>query len=293
VANDGQPDLTGKVAVVTGANSGIGKETAVALASMGATVVMAARNRGKGEAAATEVINRSGSGRVVVGDLDLASFASIRAFASWLLSHYHHIDILVNNAGLIVDDRQETAEGFEMMFGVNHVGHFLLTDLLKDRLIESGEARIVTVSSTAHRWAWKGLPKDDLDAKKRFRSSNRYGVSKLANILFTLQLAERLQGTKVTANCLHPGSIHSGFGGDGDTGLLGWFMKTFGRFVLKSPAKGARTTVYLCSSDDPHARVSGGYFVSSRLRKPSKHARNMEDAAWLWEETERLVAAAS
>ena len=142
-------DLTGQVIIVTGANSGIGKETAVALAAMGATVVMTARSRAKGEEALAEVAARSGSDRIVLGSLDLASFASIRAFASWFLDGYDRLDVLVNNAGLIVDTRQETVEGFELMFGVNHLGHFLLTDLLRERLIASAPSRVVVVSSRA------------------------------------------------------------------------------------------------------------------------------------------------
>lgn len=131
------PDLTGRVIIVTGANAGIGKETAAALAAMGATVVMTARTRSKGEAAHAEVARRSGGDAVVLGDLDLGSFASIRAFAQWFLDSFDRLDVLVNNAGLITDARRETIDGFEEMFGVNHLGHFLLTDLLRERLVDS------------------------------------------------------------------------------------------------------------------------------------------------------------
>jgi NAD(P)-dependent dehydrogenase (short-subunit alcohol dehydrogenase family) len=286
--------MTDKVVVITGSNAGIGLETAVALASMGATVVMTARDKAKGLHALAEVKRRSGSDRVELGDLDLASFASIRAFAQWLLAEHSRIDVLINNAGLILGSRQETEQGFETMFGVNHVGHFLLTDLLRDRLVASGRARVITVSSVAHHWAYRGMSRDDLAAGRSFRSSIRYGQSKLANILFTTELAKRFEGTAVTANCLHPGSINSHFGGDGDTGLLGWFIKVFGGIVLKSPMAGAMTSVHLASSEDPKVTAtSGAYFANRRRRRPSRRARNAAEAAWLWEETERLVAAAS
>lgn len=288
-----QPDLTGKVIVVTGANTGIGKETAVGLASMGATVVTTARDRAKGEAALADVRRRSGSDLVELGDLDLASFASIRAFAGWLLDRHPRLDVLVNNAGLIVDSRQETEEGFEMMFGVNHVGHFLLTDLLRERLVASAPARIVVLSSFAHRTAIGGLDRSDLDATGSFKGFNRYAQSKLANTLFGLQLARRLEGTGVTVNCVHPGAINSHFGGDGDAGLMGWFIKVFGRFVLQSPKTGARTSILLASSTDPEiAGQTGGYWSHRRRWKPSRRARNPAEARWLWEETERLIAAA-
>jgi retinol dehydrogenase-12 len=156
------PDLTGKVVLITGANSGIGFETAIALAAMGATVVMAGRNAAKTAAAVTEVERRTGSTSVRAGALDLASFASIRAFAAWFLDEFDRLDVLVNNAGLVLDERRETVEGFEEMFGVNHLGHVLLTSLLQERLVESAPARVINVASVAHRFAWKGMTRDDL-----------------------------------------------------------------------------------------------------------------------------------
>ncbi len=289
-----QPDLTGKVIVVTGANAGIGKETAVALAAMGATVVMTARTRSKGEEALAEVRRRTGSDTVELGDLDLSSFASIRAFAAWLLDRHDRLDVLVNNAGLIVDTRRETAEGFEEMFGVNHLGHFLLVDLLRERLVASAPARVVVVSSVAHRFAIGGLVRSDLQSTQGFSGFPAYCRSKLANALFAAELARRLAGTGVTVNALHPGSINSHFGGDGDTGVLGAFIKVFGRIVLRSPKAGAKTTVLLASSTLPRvADTTGAYFSRGRAWKPSRQARDTEQAAWLWAESERLVAAAS
>lgn len=290
------PDLTGQVIVVTGANAGIGLETAVALAGMGATVVMTARTRSKGDVARSEVLARSGAPdeRVVLGDLDLASFASIRAFAAWFLDRFERLDVLVNNAGLILDARQETEQGFEMMFGVNHLGHFLLTDLLRQRLVDSAPARVVVVSSMAHRFAVGGLDRSDLQSTSGYRGFPVYCRSKLANAQFALELSRRLAGTAVTVNCLHPGSINSHFGGDGDTGAMGWLIKAFGRIVLRSPKSGAKTQVLLASSTDPRvASASGGYWSHGRRWRPSKAARSTEAAAWLWQESERLVVAAS
>ena len=294
MARSAAPDLTGKVVLVTGANAGIGKETAAALAGLGATVVMTARTRSKGEEALAEVEQRSGNPSVVLGDLDLGSFASIQAFAAWFLESFDRLGVLINNAGLITDVRRETAEGFEEMFGVNHLGHFLLTDLLRDRLVASAPARVVVVSSFAHRWAVGGLSRTDLQTTRSFRGFSAYGRSKLANALFALELARRLDGTGVTVNAVHPGSINSHFGGDGDTGVLGWFIKVFGGIVLRSLEAGARTSVLLASSTDPKvASATGGYWSHGRRWRPSRQARDVEQARWLWEESERLVASAS
>lgn len=285
------PDLTGKVVIVTGANAGIGKETAIALARLGATVVMTARNRSKGEEARAEVQRRTGSASVVLGDLDLGSFASVRAFAGWFLGSFDRLDVLVNNAGLITDTRRETADGFEEMFGVNHLGHFLLTDLLRERLVNSAPARVVVVSSFAHRWAVGGLPRADLQSTRSFSAFSTYGRSKLANALFALELARRLGDAGVTVNAVHPGSINSHFGSDGDTGILAWFIKVFGRIVLRSPEAGSRTSVLLASSSDPRiTAATGGYWSHGRRWRPSRQARDADQARWLWEESERLVS---
>jgi NAD(P)-dependent dehydrogenase (short-subunit alcohol dehydrogenase family) len=284
-------DLTGQVIIVTGANSGIGKETAVALAAMGATVVMTARSQTKGEEALAEVVARSGSSTVELGSLDLASFASIRSFAAWFLDRYDRLDVLVNNAGLIVDTRQETTEGFELMFGVNHLGHFLLTELLRERLVASAPSRVVVVSSIAHRWAIGGMNRSDLQTTRGFNGFSAYGRSKLANALFTRELADQVESAGVTVNAVHPGSIYSGFGGDGDTGFLGTLIQLTGRVVLRSPKTGAKTQVLLASSTLPRVTSStGGYWSHGRRWRASRRARNREEARWLWSESERLVA---
>lgn len=284
------PDLTDRTVVVTGANAGIGKETAVGLAAMGATVVMTARNRAKGEAALAEVRERTGSDRVELGMLDLSSLASIRSFAADHLASHDRLDALVANAGLITDRRTETADGFEQMFGVNHLGHFLLVDLLRERLVASAPARVVVVSSVAHRVAVRGLRFDDLQSERSFSSFPAYGRSKLANLLFTLELAEQLRPHGVTVNAVHPGSINSHFGGDGDTGLLGTLISKVGRYVLRSTEAGARASILLASSDEPRITgATGAYFPKGRRRPASRAARDRDAARRLWEVSAELV----
>jgi NAD(P)-dependent dehydrogenase (short-subunit alcohol dehydrogenase family) len=282
------PDLSGRTIVVTGGNSGIGKEAAVELAAMGARVVVAARNRVKGEAARAEIQGRSESDHVELADLDLASSASIRAFADGFLANHDRLDALLNNAGLTLRKRRETADGFEMTFGVNHLGHFLLTALLRDRLVASAPARVVNVASDAHRYARRGLDFDDLMATKRYRPFLTYARSKLANILFTRELARRLDGTGVTANALHPGFVASNFGREGDTGALGDLMMILGRPFAISPAKGAQTSVFLASSPTVEG-VTGQYFAKSALAKASAAADDDEAALRLWSVSEQLL----
>ena len=282
------PDLDGRTIIVTGGNSGIGKEAAVELAGMGAQVVVAARNRAKGEAALAEITSRSGSDRVELADLDLASTASIHAFADAFLASHDRLDVLLNNAGLTMRKRAETADGFEMVFGVNHLGHFLLTSLLRDRLVASAPSRVITVASEAHRYARRGLDFDDLMSTKRYRPFLTYARSKLANILFTRELARRLDDTGVTANALHPGFVASNFAREGDTGALGNLAMIAGRPFAISSAKGARTSVFLASSPDVDG-VTGQYFAKSTLAKASAAADDDEAAHRLWSVSEELV----
>jgi NAD(P)-dependent dehydrogenase (short-subunit alcohol dehydrogenase family) len=286
--------MTGKQVLITGANSGIGKETAVALARAGASVTITARNPDKGAAALEDIRYRSDNPTVELGSLDLGSLASIRQFATWFLDGHERLDVLVNNAGLITVTRRETVDGFEEMFGVNHLGHFALTNLLLDRLIESAPSRVVVLSSFAHRVTPLGLRFDDLQSEKRFSSFRTYGRSKLANAMYAAELARRLEGTGVTVNAVHPGSISSGFAGEGDTRVLGDLIAVVGRVVMGTPETGAKTPVLLASSTDPRVSgVSGGYFSHGRQWRPSRAARRTDSARRLWEESERLVAAAT
>jgi NAD(P)-dependent dehydrogenase (short-subunit alcohol dehydrogenase family) len=282
-------DMTGKTVVITGGNSGIGLETAVALAQAGAKTVITARDRTRGEAAVADIRARSGRDDVDLVVFDLASIASIREGAAAILALCARIDVLVNNAGLVLSDRRETEDGFETTFGVNHLGPFVLTELLLERIKQSAPARIVNVASTAHKGARKGLDFDDLQSTRSYRGMQVYSKSKLANIYFTTELARRLEGSGVTVNCLHPGTVATGYGRDGDSsGVLAFGLKLIKPFIL-SPAKGARTSIFLASSPAV-AGVTGQYFVKYKARKPSAAARDDEAAQRLWKRSEELVA---
>ena len=286
-------EMDGKVIVITGGNTGIGKEAAVGLAGLGARVVVTSRNEERGRSARQEIADRSGSDSVVVMSLDLASFTSIRSFAADVLDRFDHVDVLVNNAGLILHHRTETQEGFEETCGVNHLGHFLLADLLLERLRASAPARIVVVSSDAHKGARRGLDFDDLQSERRYRWSNAYSKSKLANIYFTRELARRLDRTGVTVNALHPGFVRSEFGRGGDLGgIYGWGIKYVASPFAISPEKGARTSIYLASSPDVQG-VSGGYFYKCKPTAPSTVAQDDDAASRLWDASEKLVASVS
>jgi len=283
-------DLSGKNIVITGGNTGIGKEAAVGLAGLGAHVVITSRNEERGRAARDEIAGRSGNSEVEVMPLDLASFRSIRSFAADVLDRFDRLDVLVDNAGLIHRQRTETKEGFETTFGVNHVGHFLLTGLLLERLRASAPARVVVVASDAHKGARHGLDFDDLQSTRRYRWGKAYSKSKLANIYFARELAQRLEGSGVTANSLHPGFVRSEFGRGGDLGpVYGWGIKyVAGPFAI-SPEKGARTTIYLASSPEVDS-VTGGYFYKCKPATPSAAARDDNAARRLWDLSEQLVA---
>jgi retinol dehydrogenase 14 len=283
------PDLHGRTVVVTGGNSGIGKEAAVELAAMGAHVVVAARSRTKGEAAVAEIKSRASSDAVELADLDLASIASIHAFADKFLANHDRLDVLLNNAGLTLRKRAETADGFEMVFGVNHLGHFLLTSRLRERLIESAPARVVNVASDAHRFARGGLDFDDLMATKRYRPFLVYARSKLANILFTRELARRLEGTGVIANCFHPGYIDSGFGRN-NQGFFASLMSMGSSLFARSPEQGADTLIWLATAPEA-GQTSGEYFYNRKPRRTKGLARNSELAKKLWNYTEELCRA--
>lgn len=275
--------------VITGGNAGIGQEAAVELARGGSRVVITARDPARGAAALAEIRERSESSDVEVLPLDLASFASIRAFATDALDRLDRIDVLLNNAGLVLGRRTETADGFETTFGVNHLGHFYLTSLLLERLRASAPARIVNVASHAHKQARHGLDFDDLQSERSYRPFQVYAKSKLANIYFTRELARRLDGTGVTANALHPGFVASRFGRDGDIGWMGNVGMPLVRPFAISPEKGARTSVWLASSPDVEG-VTGGYFFRCKPSTPTKIARNPDAARRLWDASEELVA---
>ena len=280
--------MNNKTVIVTGGNSGIGLETAVGLARLGANVIITARDAERGKQAVADIKARSGSDTVDLAVFDLGSLASTRAGAAELLDRCPRIDVLVNNAGVVLTERRETIDGFESTFAINHLGPFLLTDLLLDRIKASAPARIVNVASSAHKGARNGLDFGDLQATNGYRGMRVYSQSKLANILFTKELARRLEGTGVTVNAVHPGTVRTGYGRDGDsTGLLRIGLAIGSRFFL-SPEKGADTSVYLASSPDV-ADITGEYFVKRKVRQPSGAARDADAARKLWAASEELV----
>jgi NAD(P)-dependent dehydrogenase (short-subunit alcohol dehydrogenase family) len=283
--------MQGKVVVITGSNDGIGKETAVGVAAQGAVTVLACRNQQKADSAAEDVKRRTGNDDVHVVALDLADLASVRNAATEILGRWDRLDVLINNAGGIWTERQQTAQGFEQTFGVNHLGHFLLTELLLERITASAPSRIINLTSVGHHAAWRGMRFEDLQSEKGYAAMDAYGRSKLANILFTRELASRLAGTDVTVNAVHPGPVRSGFGMDGDmSGLMGIGNKLIRPFEI-GPAAGARTSVYLATSPDV-ATETGRYWVRRKPGHMSRQARSEVQAQRLWSESERLLESA-
>lgn len=280
-----------KLAVVTGANSGMGLATTVALAAQGYRVVMVCRDKARGEHALQEARRQSGSHEVALMQCDLASLASVRAFADRFRLEYASLDVLVNNAGVVSLKRTTTEDGFEMMMGVNHLGHFLLTNLLLDPIKQAPAGRIVIVSSGAYKIGRIGL--SDPFLTSGFSVWQGYANSKLANILFTKELAERLKDTRVTVNCLHPGAVSTSIGVDRRTGFGKLVHRLLRPFFL-TPAEGARTAVYLAT--DPAVKsVSGRYFYRQQPQLVSARAADAEMARnlWTWSEQEVGLAYAS
>jgi NAD(P)-dependent dehydrogenase (short-subunit alcohol dehydrogenase family) len=270
--------MHGMVCVITGATSGIGKAAATALARQGAQLVLVGRDRGRAEAVA---IGSPGAAPPRVEIADLASMEQVRALAGRLRA-LERIDVLINNAGLVVNERRVTPDGFEHVFAVNHLAPFLLTNLLLPKL--TAPARVVTVTSDAHTAASLDLGNPNLE--HGWNSWRSYANSKLANILFTRELARRLEGTGVTANCAHPGVVRSGFGREARPLLR--FGLTLARPFLLSPERGADTIVYLASSPDV-AGETGGYYVKHQRREPSAAARDDATARKLWEISEEMT----
>lgn len=282
--------MHGKVVVITGVSSGIGKEAAVEMAARGAQVVAVARGRERGEAAVREIRARSGSSAVALELADLSSLAQVRDLASRLLAAHPRIDVLCNNAGLVLSRRRETADGFETQLAVNHLAPFLLTNLLLERLRQSAPSRIVNTSSRAH--ARAAISWDDLARTKHYSALGVYGETKLMNLLFTRELSRRLEGSGVTANALHPGVVRTSIGADGDLAFpVALVWKVALRFIGITPAEGAKTIVYLASSPDV-ARVSGEYFDECRISRSASRSRDPEAAVRLWQASARMVGLA-
>lgn len=276
-------DLTGKTALVTGANQGIGKVSALELARMGAAVMMVCRSEEKGRAAREEIVSQVKGATVELLVGDVSSLTSLREVVRRFLDGHDRLDVLLNNAGVLATSRRESEDGFEHTFATNHLGYFYLTNLLRPTLEKTPGARVVSVSSEAHRHG--AIDFDDLQGRKRWSALGSYAASKLANVLFTRELARRLAGTGVTANCLHPGVIASGFAHT-DGGFVAMLAR-LARPFLATTEDGARTQVYLCTAPEVQG-VTGKYFDKCRERAPSKAAQDDAVARDLWTVSEEL-----
>jgi NAD(P)-dependent dehydrogenase (short-subunit alcohol dehydrogenase family) len=277
-------DAHGKVIVVTGASSGIGAAAALELARRGARVTPVGRDAKRLERSAGRIREAAADGSGEPVQADFASLDEVRRLASELLDRHERIDVLVNNAGLVADRRRLTSDGHELTFQVNHLAPFLLTNLLLDRLRASAPARVVTTSSDAH---WGGtIDFDDLRCERSWSMWGAYSDSKLANVLFTHALARRIDGTGVTANCLHPGTVRTRLGaGANPVFALAW---TAAKSLFRSPASGAETIVHLATHPDGED-FSGAYFADSRAKAPKRQAVDDALAERLWRVSEELV----
>ncbi|XP_074536378.1 dehydrogenase/reductase SDR family member 13-like [Halichoeres trimaculatus] len=285
--------LHGKTVIVTGSNTGIGKITAIDLAKRGARVILACRSKQRGEAALEEVKRESGSTQVVFMQLDLGSLKSVRSFAENFLKTESRLDLLINNAGILMQGRTE--DGLGMMFGVNHIGHFLLTNLLLDRLKACEPSRVVNLSSVAHNFG-----KIDFDCLNKHKalglgtSSTQvfqiYSDSKLCNVLFNHELAKRLQGTKVTCYALHPGAINSELTRN-TSFLMKLLFKPINMFFFKNTVQGAQTTLH-CALQEGIEPLSGRYFSNCTVRELYPKAKDDAAAKKLWELSEKLCGLA-
>ncbi|XP_055949854.1 retinol dehydrogenase 13-like [Argiope bruennichi] len=284
--------LNGKTVIVTGGNTGIGKETVLDLASRGAKVILACRDVQKGYEAVKDISDKIRKPNLVVKRLDLASFASIKSFAQNVLENEPYIHILINNAAVGICPKSLTEDGYELQFGVNHLGHFLLTHLLLDRIKASAPARIINVSSIGH--IGGHIDFSDINLNSNYHPASAYFRSKLANVLFTRELAKRLKGTGVTTYCLHPGAVYTGLGRHIEYSMSkfsGWLYDMYGRLLFKSPMIGAQTTIY-CAVEEKLANESGHYYCDCTVISASSKAQDDKLARKLWDVSEDLIAKA-
>jgi NAD(P)-dependent dehydrogenase (short-subunit alcohol dehydrogenase family) len=272
-------NMNGKICLVTGATNGIGKATAQALAQMGATVVIVGRDAQKAEQVTGEIRAASGNQNVDWLLADLSAQQEVRRLAGEFMSKYPHLHVLLNNAGGTFTTRQVSVDGIEMTFALNHLAYFLLTNLLLDTIKASAPARIINVSSDAH--SGGKIDFENLQGERSYSSFGPYGNSKLANILFTTELARRLEGTGVTVNALHPGLTSTGFGKN-NPGLLMKIMGAVIPLIARSPEKGAETSIYLASSPEVQS-ITGKYYVDCKVTQPAPQAADMVVAKKLWD----------
>ncbi len=275
--------MSGKTVLITGGTGGIGKAAAVGLASMGARVGITGRDRARAEAAAADIARESGNAAVDIFVADMSSQAEVRRLADEVLAAYPRLDVLLNNVGGFWNHRHVTADGLEHTFALNHLAPFLLTSLLLERLKASAPARVVTVSSNAQ--AMGKIDFDDLMGEQQYSGSRAYNQSKLANVMFTYELARRLDGTGVTATALHPGLTSTAFSAeDPALGLLVKILRPF----MKSPARGAETPIHLASSAEVEG-VTGEYFADRKAKRSRESSYDTEAAARLWQVSAELV----
>lgn len=280
--------MAGKTVLITGGTGGIGKATAIGLARLGARVGIVGRDAARGEAAAADIRSASNDPSVDVFIADLSSQAEVRRLAAEVLDAYPRLDVLVNNVGGFWAHRRVTADGLEHTFALNHLASFLLTNLLLERLVASAPARVVTVSSGAQ--SMGRIDFDDLQGARKYSGQRAYNQSKLANVMFTYELARRLEGTGVTATVLHPGVTRTAFGAEDQA----WYFTTgsgLARRFMKSPAEGAEMPIYLASSPEVEG-VTGRYFANRKPRESNKLAYDTDAAARLWRVSAELVGLA-
>jgi len=276
--------MAGKTVLITGGTSGIGRATAAGLAAMGARVAIAGRDRERAEQAARG-IRTANDAQVHVFIADLASQSEVRRLADEVREAFPRLDVLINNVGGYWNTRHVTADGLERTFALNHLAPFLLTDLLLERLKAAGSARVVTVASGAH--ATGRIDFDDLQGERSYSGARAYSQSKLANVLFTYELARNLQATSVTANALHPGVVRTSFGAE-DPGGVQRLLFPFIRPFMKTPAQGAATSIHLASSPDLE-QVTGKYFANSTPKRSAKRSYDEAAAERLWQVSAELV----
>jgi NAD(P)-dependent dehydrogenase (short-subunit alcohol dehydrogenase family) len=277
--------MAGKVVLITGGTGGIGKATAIGLAAMGARVGITGRDLARAEHAAADIRTTAGNPAVDAFAADMTSQAEVRRLAVAVLDAYPRLDVLINNVGGFWAHQHPTADGLERTFALDHLAPFLLTNLLLDRLKASAPARVVTVSSGAQ--SMGRIDFDDLQGARNYSGQRAYNQSKLANIMFTNELAHRLEGTGVMANSVHPGVVRTNFGAEDQA----WFFSIISRVVrplLKTPAQGAETSIYLASSPEMDG-VTGQFFANRKSKRPNKVAFDTEMTAKLWNVSAALV----
>lgn len=278
--------MKNQTVIITGATNGIGKSTAEALAGKGAHLVLVGRNPAKAKAVQAELIEKTGNKKIDILIADLSSMAQVKQLGKEILEKYSVIDVLINNAGAFIQERTETVDGFELTFALNHLAYFLLTRDLLDRIKSNPNgARIINLSSAAHKQG--KIDFNDLMMKTGYSGFKSYCNSKLANVLFTYELARQLEGSKVTVNAVHPGAVSTGFGKE-TTGFMSFMMKLFKPFMIKSD-QGAATSIYLASSPKV-AGITGKYWAKSKPAKTIPQSHVQEDWKRLWEFSESLIA---